>query len=136
MFPWDFGIINAIKQGIGLDIYPSHPPDNQRKTPYLVFELKNIRTEKRMLSRTEFSMTIVDDGTCAGECFKVLKTINKIISEELTLNHEELQIGAARIKITSVECKKNILTLNCVAMLRLTPSCSNNYDNTGCGGNE
>jgi hypothetical protein len=122
MFPWDFGIIDAIKRGIGLDIYPSHPPDNLYRAPYLVFELKNIRTEKRMLSRIEFAMTLVEDDNSTGEYFKILKTINKIISGELILGQEESRIGTARIKITSVECKKNTLILNCIAMLRLMPS--------------
>jgi hypothetical protein len=122
MFPWDFGIINAIKQGIGLDIYPSPPPDNQYQTPYLVFEIKSIRTEQRLLSRVEFSMTFVEKDSHSGEYFEILKALNKIISRELTLSQEEFQIGTARIKITSIECKKNNIILNCTAMLRLMPS--------------
>jgi hypothetical protein len=128
MFPWDFGIINAIKQGIGLDIYPSQPPDNQFKAPYFVFELKNIRTDIKWSSRVEFIMTLVADENGTDEYLEILKIIKKIISGELTLNQKDSKIGTARIKITSVECKKNSLILNCTALLRLMPSCENNHD--------
>ncbi|MDR3151221.1 MAG: hypothetical protein LBT67_00015 [Holosporaceae bacterium] len=122
--PWDFGIINAIKKGLTTVIFPSSPPEMLRKTPYIIFELKDIRQGKNLMSRVEFVLTIVDgnddDGnSCSGKSIQVLQNITKIISRELTLYQEESIIGSAKIKIESIENRKNNLRLNLVAILQL-----------------
>ncbi|MDR1982796.1 MAG: hypothetical protein LBQ08_03305 [Holosporaceae bacterium] len=119
MIPWDLGIINAIRKELELAIFPSNPPEELRKTPYLIFELKNILPGKNLMSRVEFSITIVDDKEVTGASFEVLKAINKIISRELTLSQEEATIGSAKAKINSIESKKNNLVLNLIAILKL-----------------
>ncbi|MDR0677208.1 MAG: hypothetical protein LBF57_00840 [Holosporaceae bacterium] len=117
MYPWDFGIINAIRKELQCAIFPANPPEELRKTPYLIFELKNILQGKNLLSRAEFSITIVDNEEKFG--FIVLRSINKIISRELTLSQGEAVIGSAKAKINSVESKGNSLILNMVAILKL-----------------
>ncbi|MDR1561242.1 MAG: hypothetical protein LBS23_02705 [Holosporaceae bacterium] len=119
MLPWDFGIINAIKQELKVAVFPSTPPEEQRKTPYLVFELKNISQGKNLASRVEFFITIVDDQEITGSSFEILRSINKIISKELTLLQEKFVIGTAKVKIESVTSKENYLLLRLIAILQL-----------------
>ena len=71
------------------------------------------------MSRAEFTLTIVDNKEISGESLTILKNINKIISKELTLRQSDFTIGTARIKVDSVESKKNNLIMNLVAILQL-----------------
>jgi hypothetical protein len=119
MIPWDLGIINAIKQELKFAIFPSEPPEELRKTPYLIFELKNVLQGKNLMSRVEFSITIVDNKEVTGACFDVLRSINKIISKELALSQDDFIIGSAKIKINSIASKENSLILNLIAILHL-----------------
>jgi hypothetical protein len=119
MIPWDLGIINAIKKELELAIFPSDPPEELHKTPYLLFELKNILQGKNLMSRVEFSITIVDNKEVTSAGFEILKAINKLISKELTLSQEDFIIGSAKTKINSIESKKNRLILNLIAILKL-----------------
>ncbi|MDR0678310.1 MAG: hypothetical protein LBF44_02110 [Holosporaceae bacterium] len=129
MIPWDLGIINAIKKELEFAIFPSNPPEEfGKKTPYLIFELKNILQGKNLMSRVEFSITIVDNKEVTSASFEILKAINKIISKELTLSQDETPIGSAKIKINSIESKKNNLILNLVAILRLEAVYEDEYE--------
>jgi hypothetical protein len=119
MLPWDFGIINAIKKELAFSIFPNTPPEEMRKTPYLIFELKNIRQGKNLLSRVEFTLTIVDDENISGRGLNILKNINRIISKQLTLSQSNATIGSARVKIDSIESRQNNLIVNLVAILQL-----------------
>jgi hypothetical protein len=119
MIPWDLGIIKAIGKELEHAIFPSNPPEEMRKTPYLIFELKNVLQGKNLTSRAEFSITIVEGKGVASASFEILKAINKIISKELTLSQDDFEIGSARAKISSIENKKNNLILNLVAILKL-----------------
>ncbi|MDR2765945.1 MAG: hypothetical protein LBB63_00565 [Holosporaceae bacterium] len=119
MLPWDFGIVNAIKKELNLAIFPSKPPKELKKTPYLIFELKDILQGKNLMSRVEFLIRIVDEEEITGASFEVLRSLNKIISKELTLSQENVVIGSAKIKINSVANKENSLILTLVAMLQL-----------------
>jgi hypothetical protein len=119
MIPWDLGIIKAIGKELGFAIFPTHPPEDKRRTPYLIFELKNILQGKNLTSRVEFSITVVDDKEVTSASYDVLKAINKSISKELTLCQGESEIGSAKIKIDSVESKQNNLLLNLVAILKM-----------------
>ncbi|MDR2681437.1 MAG: hypothetical protein LBB29_00075 [Holosporaceae bacterium] len=119
MLPWDFGIINAIKKELSAAVFPSTPPSELHQTPYLIFELKNIAHGKNLMSRVEFVITIVDDKCVTSESMSVMKAISKIISQELTLSQGNVSIGSAKIKINSIESRKNLLLLNMIAILRL-----------------
>ncbi|MDR0632227.1 MAG: hypothetical protein LBF54_03255 [Holosporaceae bacterium] len=119
MIPWDLGIIRAIGKELEFAIFPTRPPEDKRRTPYLIFELKNVLQGKNLTSRAEFSITVVDDKEVTSASYDVLKAINKVISKELTLCQGEAEIGSARIKIDSVESKQNNLMLNLVAILKM-----------------
>ncbi|MDR2724448.1 MAG: hypothetical protein LBB25_04620 [Holosporaceae bacterium] len=119
MIPWDLGIIKAIGNELKLAIFPSNPPTEMRKMPYLIFELKNILQGKNLTSRVEFSITIVEGKDVTAASFDILRAVNKIISKELTLSQSDYEIGSARAKINSIESKKNNLILNLVAILKL-----------------
>ena len=121
MFPWDFGIINAIKKELLYSIFPSYPPDEAGlgAAPYLIFELKKIQQGSQFKSLAEFTITIVDRTESPGENMNVLRNINNIIREELVLSQGNSAIGSAKIKVESVDSKKNNLIINMVAILNL-----------------
>jgi hypothetical protein len=79
----------------------------------------NILQGKNLISRVEFLITIVNNNEITSAGFEILKTINKLISRELTLSQDDSPIGSAKIKINSVESRKNNLVLTLVAILKL-----------------
>jgi hypothetical protein len=117
MIPWDLGIIKAIGKELGEAIFPSSPPEETYKTPYLIFELKNYMYGVNLRSRVEFSITIVDDREVTSASYDIMRAINKIICQKLTLSQGNSVIGTAKTKVDSVEKRKNKLTLNMIAML-------------------
>ncbi|MDR0555395.1 MAG: hypothetical protein LBG20_00040 [Holosporaceae bacterium] len=119
MIPWDLGLIRAMGKELAFAIFPSHPPEEMRKTPYLIFELKNVLQGKNLISRVEFSITVMDGKEVTSASYNVLKAINKIISKELILAQDDAEIGRAKIKIDSVESKKNNLMVHLVAILKM-----------------
>lgn len=119
MLPWDFGIINAIRKEIEFAIFPSIPPKELQKKPYLVFELKNVLMGKNLTSRVEFTITIVDENEISGTCFNIVHVIDRLISKELSLSQGNFEIGKAKIKLTNVESRRNNLILNFVGILKM-----------------
>ena len=117
MIPWDFGIIRAIKELLGIAIFPSMPPEDMKKSPYIIFELKDILQGKNLLYRVGFALTLIDNNE--GKNLEILKSITKIIRKELTLKQGNFVIGSARIKIESVESKGINLIINFAALLQL-----------------
>ncbi|MDR0580724.1 MAG: hypothetical protein LBG04_01250, partial [Holosporaceae bacterium] len=73
MIPWDLGIIKAIGKELELAIFPSHPPEEIRKTPYLIFELKNVLQGKNLTSRIEFTITIIEGKDVTTASFEILR---------------------------------------------------------------
>jgi hypothetical protein len=119
MIPWDLGIIGAIGRQLMMAIFPSEPPEEMRKTPYLIFELKSVVQGQNLTSRAEFAITIVEGKETTPASFDILRAINKIIAEELTLSQGDFVIGSAKIKIDSVAGKKNNMVLNLTAILKM-----------------
>jgi hypothetical protein len=119
MTPWDFGIISALSKALEILIFPSDPPGEQRRAPYLIFELKKIVHGKNLTSRAEFSITVKDDEATDGARFEIMRAIDRIIDDELTLSGGGSVIGSARIKLSSYDSKKNNLILNFAAILKL-----------------
>ncbi|MDR2107811.1 MAG: hypothetical protein LBO73_04855 [Holosporaceae bacterium] len=120
MIPWDFGIINALKKCLGTIIFPSDPPEEESlQTPYLIFELKKITHGKNLISRAEFTLTVADEDKTDGGRFAVMKAVDRIAEDELTLSAGDAVIGSAKIKMISFDSKKNKLILNFAAILKL-----------------
>lgn len=117
MIPWDFGIIRAIKELLGISIFPSMPPEDMKKSPYIIFELKDILQGKNLLYRVGFTLTLIDNNE--GKNLEILKSITKIIRKELTLKQGNFVIGSARMKIESVESKGINSIINFAALLQL-----------------
>lgn len=119
MIPWDFGIIRAIKELLGISIFPSVPSPEHiiKESPYIIFQLNNILQGKNLLYRVGFTLTLIDNN--GGKNLEILKNITKIIRKELTLKQNSFVIGSARIKIESVESKGNNLVINFTALLQL-----------------
>jgi hypothetical protein len=119
MIPWDLGLIKAIGRQLEAAIFPSEPPENERKTPYLIFELKNVVQGANLTARAEFSIIIVEGKGATSASFDIARAINKIIAKELTLSQGDFVIGSARIKIDSTKSEKNNLILNLTAILKI-----------------
>lgn len=117
MIPWDFGIIGAIKDQLGISIFPINPPQNMQKKPHLIFELNDVVHGKIGCYKVGFKMKIVDNNE--GTNLEILKKISRIIRKELTLKEGRFTLGSARIKIGSVESKSDVLTVNFIALLSL-----------------
>lgn len=117
MIPWDFGIIKAIKDQLGISIFPSNPPEIFQKKAHLIFELNDIVQGKTGTYKVGFKMKIVDNNE--GTNLEILKKITRIVRKELTLKESKNTLGSARIKIESVESKSDILTVNFIALLQL-----------------
>lgn len=119
MIPWDFGIIRAIKELLGISIFPSAPSPEHviKENPYIIFQLNDILQGKNLLYRVGFTLTLIDNNE--GKNLEILKNITKIIRKELTLKQGEFIIGSARIKTESVESKGSNLIINFAALLQL-----------------
>lgn len=119
MIPWDFGIIRAIKELLGISIFPSVPSHEHiiKENPYIIFQLNDILQGKNLLYRVGFTLTLIDNNE--GKNLEILKNITKIIRKELTLKQGEFIIGSARIKTESVESKGSNLIINFAALLQL-----------------
>ncbi len=119
MIPWDFGIIRAIKELLGISIFPSAPSPEHviKESPYIIFQLNDILQGKNLLYRVGFTLTLIDNNE--GKNLEILKNITKIIRKELTLKQGEFIIGSARIKTESVESKGSNLIINFAALLQL-----------------
>lgn len=119
MIPWDFGVINAIKKKLNVEVFPSDPPQELEKSRYLIFNLKNIKEGINRIAKMEFSLIIVDKEETSGYTYAILRKINRVISSELDLYQGNFAIGSARVKINYLENKKNMLILNLEAILQL-----------------
>lgn len=119
MIPWDFGVINAIKKKLNVEVFPSDPPQELGKSRYLIFNLKNIKEGINRIAKMEFSLIIVDKEETSGYTYAILRKINRVISSELDLYQGNFAIGSARVKINYLENKKNMLILNLEAILQL-----------------
>lgn len=117
IIPWDFGIINAIKEQLGLAIFPSVPQQSTRQNPQIIFELKDIRQGKNQLYRVEFSLTLIDKNE--GKNLEILKNITKLIRKKLSLKQENFTIGSARAKINLITTKGNRMEIDLIALLQL-----------------
>lgn len=119
MIPWDFGVINAIKKKLNVEVFPSDPPEELKKSQYLIFNLKNITQGVNLKAKMEFSLIIVDKEETSGYTYAILRKINRIISSEFDLYQGNIIIGSAKVKINYLENKNNMLILNLEAMLQL-----------------
>lgn len=119
MIPWDFGVINAIKKKLNVEVFPSDPPQELGKSRYLIFNLKNIKEGINRIAKMEFSLIIVDKEETSGYTYAILRKIKRVISSELDLYQGNFAIGSARVKINYLENKKNMLILNLEAILQL-----------------
>ncbi|MBQ3564812.1 MAG: hypothetical protein IJA14_01530 [Alphaproteobacteria bacterium] len=119
MFPWDFGLIEALKYVLQLNIFAEEPPEEQRVTPYLIFEMKKISPSVNNTARADLQITIVDKEEISLATYDFIKMIEKATRQELTLKQGEFTIGSAKIKLDKVATRRNSIILNLVALLKL-----------------
>ena len=121
MFPWDFGLINALTKLLKVAIFPSEPPaDMSHKKPYIVLEIKDFLQNVNLMTRLNFRMTFVYDEEVMPNYFDVISIIKKATADKLTLSQGGIQIGSAQIKLNKFANKKNALILDLTALLQLT----------------
>ncbi|MBE6447454.1 MAG: hypothetical protein E7015_03150 [Alphaproteobacteria bacterium] len=121
MFPWDFGLINALKNLLNVKIFPSEPPiDMQCKKPYIILEIKDFAQNINLTTRLNFRMSFVYDENIMPNYFDVISLIKKATADKLTLSQGKFQIGTAQIKLDKFANKKNTLILDLTALLQLT----------------
>ncbi len=121
MFPWDFGIINVLNEESKFKIIPYDTPKGMIRGPCLLFELKSMMQHKNFTTKAEFTLTVVEGTERNGSSAEIMKEINRVINADLVLHQSEEEIGTARVKIESVENKKNTFLLNLVAIILLKP---------------
>lgn len=116
---WDFGVINALKEGLDMEVFPSDPIEKIAQTPYLIFELKNVLYGKNLSSRVECIIKIINANYDNTKVFEVLKKINQVITKKLSLYQGALCIGSAKMKINSLETKGDVTILSLIGILQL-----------------
>ncbi len=117
--PWDFGLINSLKNLLNISIFPSEPPEENRKKPYIILELKNIIQNVNLQTKIDFKLTVVNGEDNSVDCYSLIKTFKKITAEKLSLHQGNFKIGNAQIKLQKFETKKNNLILELTALLQL-----------------
>ncbi len=119
MIPWDFGLINTLKNLLDISIFPSEPPEEQRKTPYIILELLNIEQNINLVTKLGLKLTIVYNQEQMPAYYSIIKTMKKAIAQKLTLKQGNFEIGTAQIKLEKFVTKKNNLILDLTALLYL-----------------
>ena len=92
MIPWDFGIIRAIKELLGISIFPSMPPEDMKKSPYIIFELKDILIKLGLASA--FSNSADFSGMINNKDLK-LKIDNVIHKTFIDVSEKQTEAAAA-----------------------------------------
>ncbi len=124
---WDFGLLNSIKErfqemGINIKILPLPLPcDYEIDEPYLAADVKNTMTalDKRARADVILSLENKEDDTSHLNV-TIIKALGAISRETLRLFQGEEQVGAATVKIGSIENRNNkfMVTLNSLIWLR------------------
>ena len=122
MIPWDFGLINALKEKLKLKIFPAELPDNfpeenLTKMPYWVFELKNIKQGINLTTRGEFQMRVVEEESSDNNIGEYVQIFNNISGKDFELRVGKAKIGVAKIKLEKVVTTKKDTILNFIALL-------------------
>lgn len=119
MIPWDFGLTNALKEKLNVEIFPSEPPEEFKKSPYLILEFKSIRQTMEQTARAEIQLKIADEEKPTSAVYDFIRAIKKAISQELVLKQGKSEIGKANMKMEKVVMSRSGTILNLTALLQL-----------------
>ncbi len=118
MIPWDFGLINALKEKINWEIFPSESP-NEIEKPYLVLEIGNTKYRFDHTILAEVNIRVIDPEIPSNRIYEFCKNLQQVLMEDLTLYSENLEIGKAAMKIDKIETTKNNQIVKLVAIIKL-----------------
>ena len=118
MIPWDFGLIQALREKIGWEIFPSDPPDDV-EYPYLILEIGEMKYRPDQTILVEINLRLVDSDRPSGQLYKFCKTLQKIIIEDLSLHNDNQTIGKAALKIDRIVTVKNDQVVKLIAIIKL-----------------
>lgn len=125
---WDFGLLNSIKErfkemGVNIKIFPLPLPyDYEIDEPYLAADVKNTMTALDKRARADVVLSLENrDGNASNQLnVMIIKALGTLSRETLKLFQGKEQVGAATVKIGSIENRQNkfIVTLNSLIWLR------------------
>lgn len=118
MISWDFGLINALKEKIGLEIYPSEPPD-EVDCPYLILEIGETKYRFDHTILAEVNIRITDTEKPSSRGYEICKKLQQISMEDLALCSENLEFGKAAMKIDRIVTTKNNQIIKLIVMIQL-----------------
>ena len=118
MIPWDFGLIQALREKIGWEIFPSDPPENIGY-PYLILEIGEMKYRSDQTILVEMNLRLIDSDKPSCKIYEFCKTLQKIIMEDLSLCNGEQDIGKAALKIDRIVTAKNNQTVKLIAIIKL-----------------
>ena len=118
MISWDFGLINALKEKIGLEIYPSEPPD-EIDYPHLILEIGETKYRFDHTLLAEINIHIIDTEKPSSLSYEICKKLQQILMEDLVLSSGEVKFGKAAVKIDRILSTKNDQIIKLVAIIQL-----------------
>jgi len=118
MISWDFGLINALKEKIGLEIYPSEPP-NEIGHPYLILEVGETKYQFDHTILAEINIHIIDAEKPSNRGYEICKKLQQISMEDLVLRFENSECGKAAIKIDRILTTKNNQIIKLISIIQL-----------------
>ncbi len=118
MIPWDFGLIQALREKIGWEIFPSDPLDDV-EYPYLILEIDEMKYRLDQTILAEINLKLVDSNKPSCKIYEFCKKLQQIIMGNLSLYNGNLNIGKASVKIDRIVTTKNDQTVKLVAIIKL-----------------
>ncbi|MBO7537625.1 MAG: hypothetical protein J6T29_04780 [Alphaproteobacteria bacterium] len=118
MIPWDFGLIQALREKIGWEIFPSDPPETI-DYPYLILEIGEMKYRSDQTILVEINLRLIDSNKPSCKIYEFCKTLQKIIMEDLSLCNGEQDIGKAALKIDRIVTAKTGQVIKLIAIIKL-----------------
>ncbi|MCR4555668.1 MAG: hypothetical protein K5766_02555 [Alphaproteobacteria bacterium] len=118
MIPWDFGLIQALREKIGWEIFPSDPPENIGY-PYLILEIGEMKYRSDQTILVEMNLRLIDSDKPSCKIYEFCKTLQKTVMKDLSLSNDNQDIGKAALKIDRIVTAKNNQTVKLIAIIKL-----------------
>ncbi|MBO7454079.1 MAG: hypothetical protein J6T91_01685 [Alphaproteobacteria bacterium] len=118
MIPWDFGLIQALREKIGWEIFPSDPPENIGY-PYLILEIGEMKYRSDQTILVEMNLRLIDSDKPSCKIYEFCKTLQKTVMKDLSLRNDNQDIGKAALKIDRIVTAKNNQTVKLIAIIKL-----------------
>lgn len=118
MIPWDFGLIQTLREKIGWEIFPSDPPENIGY-PYLILEIGEMKYRSDQTILVEINLRLIDSDKPSCKIYEFCKTLQKTVMKDLSLRNDNQDIGKAALKIDRIVTAKNNQTVKLIAIIKL-----------------